>query len=328
MARRRRRRRFSVPALLVLAAVSLGAWWLYSLEQRPESVEPELPSWRKTALTSDRPDVVVEPPPRQDVSEKGSQPEGLPESQPAPTQTEEIRQLIEAGRQALSQSDPVAARAHFSEAMRLGANGADATFLRAELTRIGNETVFSSSIFENDPFVLRYVVQPGDTLGKIATRHQVSADLLARINGMRDKNVIRLGQSLKIVTGPFHAVVDKKGFALDVYLGNTFVRHYRVGLGADGSTPTGEWRVSTKLLNPTYYPPRGGQIIAADDPKNPLGEHWSGQAVGQLRYGIHGTIEHDSIGTNASLGCIRMYNEDAEELYSLLVEKHSAVTIQ
>jgi len=35
-------------------------------------------------------------------------------------------------------------------------------------------------------------------------------------------------------------------------------------------------------------------------------------------YGIHGTIEPKSIGTQASEGCIRMLNEEVEELYSIV----------
>ena len=74
--------------------------------------------------------------------------------------------------------------------------------------------------------------------------------------------------------------------------------------------------------------------MAADDPKNPLGERWigltgiEGSAVGQERYGIHGTIEPESIGKNTSMGCIRMRNEDVEFLYRCLIEKHSTVTVR
>jgi lipoprotein-anchoring transpeptidase ErfK/SrfK len=32
-------------------------------------------------------------------------------------------------------------------------------------------------------------------------------------------------------------------------------------------------------------------------------------------YAIHGTNRRDSIGTKASYGCIRMYNEDVVELF-------------
>jgi lipoprotein-anchoring transpeptidase ErfK/SrfK len=162
----------------------------------------------------------------------------------------------------------------------------------------------------------------------------VTADFLAKVNGIADKNRIRVGRRIKVIHGPFRAVVVKADYRLEVYLDETFIKHYPVGLGEDDSTPAGTWKVQNKLENPQYYPPRGGQIILADDPENPLGERWiglegiAGEAVGQERYGIHGTIEPDSIGKNVSLGCIRMYNPDVEELYDLLVEGKSQVTVR
>jgi lipoprotein-anchoring transpeptidase ErfK/SrfK len=228
----------------------------------------------------------------------------------------------------------VPARQYFSEALQLGPDDPERTLLRAELTRLGNETIFSARIYEDDPFIERYIIQPGDTMGKIAKANHVTPELLAEINGIRNVNLIRAGQTIKVIKGPFRAVVDSRTYTLGVYLQNTFVKQFKVGLGADQSTPTGEWRVGTKLVNPTYYPPRSGQVIAADDPANPLGERWialhgvSGEAAGQLRYGIHGTVEPDSIGKSVSLGCIRLYNEDVEALYNYLVEKESTVIVR
>jgi len=168
----------------------------------------------------------------------------------------------------------------------------------------------------------RYVLQPGDTLARLAAANKITADLLSRINRIADKNLVRAGQTIKIVKGPFDAVVYKSTYTLDVYLGPTLVQSFRVGLGADDGTPEGTWRVSSKLSNPTYYPPRGGRIIAADDPQNPLGERWiglvgiEGAAVGQERYGIHGTSNPGSIGTASSHGCIRMYNRHVETVFA------------
>ena len=134
-----------------------------------------------------------------------------------------------------------------------------AAALRNELLPIGAETILSPRIVDNDPLVTRYVIQTGDSLAKIAAMYKVSPELLASVNGMADKNLIRAGQTIKVVKGPFRAVVRKQEFVLEVYLGDTFVRHFRVGLGAADSTPTGDWEVGTKLINPTYYPPRGGE---------------------------------------------------------------------
>jgi len=217
--------------------------------------------------------------------------------------------------------------------MRIGVPAKEIAQLRADLVRIGNETIFSSQIFDDDAFVGRHIVKTGETLGKIAKQFQITADLLVRINHIKNKNVIRVGQTLKVVQGPFRAEISKGRFRMDVYLDNTFVKSFPVGTGAQDSTPTGEWVVKDKLVNPTYYPARGGNIIAADDPANPLGERWialkgvSGEAVGQQRYGIHGTIDPNSIGKNVSLGCIRLHNADVEFLYDLLIVGKSKVMI-
>jgi len=74
--------------------------------------------------------------------------------------------------------------------------------------------------------------------------------------------------------------------------------------------------------------------MEADDPKNPLGEFWiglvgtEGAALDKHGYGIHGTIDPDSIGKQASLGCIRLKNEDVAVVYEMLVEGKSFVVVK
>lgn len=247
---------------------------------------------------------------------------------------ESIREWIAEGRAALSRGDLLSARPRLNQALRASTDGAEQTQLRAELARIASETVLSAQVFPDDPLTGRYIIQTGDTLERIAATNKIPLELLAQINRIVDKNRIRAGQTLKVIHGPFSAVVDTKNFRLDLFLGDAFIKEYRVGLGADDSTPRGEWRVGTKLVNPTYYPPRGGTIVQADDPQNPLGERWialegvSGEAVGQQRYGLHGTNDPSTIGKNESMGCIRMTNADAEEVYAFLVQQHSTVTVR
>jgi lipoprotein-anchoring transpeptidase ErfK/SrfK len=336
--RRRRRARRFIPSLLASGLFLVGAWWAYDwIDLRPAQ-EPSLTLAPIPVLTTDRPDV-PEPGPKADVPEKGdtltARADDPPSTAPgAQEAAERIRALLETAKAALARGEMVPARQYFSEALQLGPDDPERTLLRAELTRLGNETIFSARIYEDDPFIERYIIQPGDTMGKIAKANHVTPELLAEINGIRNVNLIRAGQTIKVIKGPFRAVVDSRTYTLGVYLQNTFVKQFKVGLGADQSTPTGEWRVGTKLVNPTYYPPRSGQVIAADDPANPLGERWialhgvSGEAAGQLRYGIHGTVEPDSIGKSVSLGCIRLYNEDVEALYNYLVEKESTVIVR
>ncbi|MCQ2560053.1 MAG: L,D-transpeptidase, partial [Clostridia bacterium] len=55
------------------------------------------------------------------------------------------------------------------------------------------------------------------------------------------------------------------------------------------------------------------------DPNNPLGPRWLGiEYGGGYLYGIHGTNDPSSIGTNASAGCVRMNNSDVIGLYDII----------
>lgn len=333
---RQRRRRRGSPMLVVtlLVGASGGTWWIYFRDSADLTADSPLSLNRQPILTTDRPEIEARDPVPIDIPERGQQPQRNTKSATTtPPTADRVQSLVAAGVQALDAKDPIAARAHLSEALQLAGPNDDVTLIRAKLTLIANETIFSSRIMKGDPLVERYVIKTGDSLGNIAKANKISADLLASINNIRDKNRIRAGQTIKVIKGPIRAVVNKDNFTMDIYIGTTFLRHYRVGLGADDSTPQGTWRVHNKLINPTYYPPRGGKIVAADDPENPLGERWiglvgvDGEAVGQERYGIHGTTDPDSIGKSISMGCIRMFNEDVNEVFTFLVHKHSTVTV-
>lgn len=332
--RRRRRRRNLTPAVVILPALLVAVWWLYPRQPLPTSTDLVQGPSTMPLLTTNRPQSVSTTSSQPYVTEKGDPPKiSMKPAEDDTVTVARARKLMEAGKQALTQDDPVSARTYFSEALTADLPEAEVTLLRAELSRIGQLTIFSPRIFPNDPFVFRYIIKTGDTLGKVAKANKISPELIASINSITDPNRIRAGQSIKVIRGPFTADVDTKSYTMGIYLGSTYVKQFPVGLGQDSSTPRGLWRVTTKLMNPTYYPPRGGQIIAADDPDNPLGERWiglqgiAGEAMGQLRYGVHGTNEPESIGRSQSLGCIRMHNVDVESIYTYLIEKHSTVTV-
>ncbi len=320
-------------SLGILAAATIGSWWVFL---RGDGVRDSRNSRTLTAMASlpaDLPESasggITSPSVPAPLPQEASEPARPPEPP-----SSRIPALIEASAEARQRNDLLSARTSLGHALALAPAEPQRGKVRAEVAELAEETILSPRIYEGDPLAARYVLQPGDTLAKVAAENKVTAELLAALNRIADKNLVRAGQVIKLVKGPFHAVVDKKAYVLDVYLGDCFVRSFRVGLGADDSTPNGTWRVSSKLVNPTYYPPRGGTIIAADDPANPLGERWigltgiDGAALGQERYGIHGTIEPESIGQSSSMGCIRLQNPDVELLYTYLVEKHSTVTVE
>ncbi|MGE3315088.1 MAG: L,D-transpeptidase family protein [Planctomycetaceae bacterium] len=162
-------------------------------------------------------------------------------------------------------------------------------------------------------FLEPYVVQPEDQFAKFAKAYNVPWQYLARLNRV-DPTRIRPGQKLKVIRGPFSAVVDLSRFELTVHAHGYFVRRFEVGIGKQGTSPVGKFKVLEKVVNPQYTDPEG-RVVDADDPTNPLGERWLDLGDG---YGIHGTIDPESIGRAESRGCIRLQKQDVEDDYDLL----------
>lgn len=157
-----------------------------------------------------------------------------------------------------------------------------------------------------------YMVLPGDNLESIAKEYSVTWEYLARLNRVEPQK-LQAGQKVKVIKGPFNAVVDLSDYEITIHCHGYYVYKFPVGVGKDESSPIGTFTVKDKVVNPPYYGPEGA--IAADDPANPIGERWI--SIGDS-YGIHGTIDPDSIGKSESRGCVRMHNEDVEIVYDLL----------
>jgi LysM repeat protein len=242
----------------------------------------------------------------------------------------------------LASTDPIAARSGLTSLIASGSLGArDLSSARAELNELGRILFFDPSSLPNDPFVARYTVSSGDSLSRIAQRGQISADwrIIQRLNNLKNPNAIRIGQSLKVPAGTYHAIVHKSDYTMDLYLenetGKVIIASYPVGLGAYDGTPTGRFvvRTNSRLVNPQWTNPRTGEFFYADDPENPIGERWIGlkgidpENEELLGYGIHGTIDPESIGDMRSMGCIRLRDEDVQIVYEALTEQGSQITI-
>lgn len=255
---------------------------------------------------------------------------------------------LSAARSKDSERDWVAARLLYSQALadaRL--SEAEKAGVRDRLGVINEELVFSPKLAKDDPFAQFYEVQSGDTLTRIGRRLDMAADwrLLQRINHISNASSIRVGQKLKVIRDPFHVVVNKSAFRMDVYLGPSqspekwvYVRSFRVGLGDPEkyeTTPVGDFKVrdNSKLVNPMWRNPGTGEVFEPNNPKNPIGEHWIGleglgEAAAYAGYGIHGTIDPESIGQQRSMGCVRMQADDVALVYELLTEQGSMIQIR
>lgn len=353
--RRRRRNRLLglVVVLLLLVSAAVYALWPTGdakpkeTVQRPAEPRRDIPG----AVAIDKGSSPAPPRPSQAVPER-SQPAKArvaapdrataPEARPpAPTGGDpqvmralaDAQSLLDAGK--LVQARDRLNRSYVGQKL----TATDAAGLREAIAKINEVLIFSPRIIEGDPHARPYTVEPGDFLSTIAAPTDVPWQFLARINNL-DPTRMRAGARIKLVQGPFHTVVDKSDYRMDLYLGDPtrpgsmFVRSFTVGHGEGDSTPVGRFIVKRgKTENPDWKNPRTGEYYAANDPKNPIGERWiglrglEGPTAATQGYGIHGTIDPGSIGRQASMGCVRMGDDDIAWVYDMLTEEKSTVTI-
>lgn len=184
-----------------------------------------------------------------------------------------------------------------------------------------NVKLLFSNIETPDSFI--YEVQKGDGLAKIARKFNTTAELIAKANALKGP-ILRYGRKLKITKLKFSLVVDKSQNILTLKADDKIFKTYRVSTGKDSSTPAGNFKIITKIIDPPWYPPNS-KAIQPGDPKNVLGSRWMG--ISKPSYGIHGTIDPESIGSSVTEGCVRMKNRDVEELYSIVPEGTEVVIV-
>src|SRR6185436_3847567 len=120
---------------------------------------------------------------------------------------------------------------------------------------------------------------------------------------------------------PGTIVIDTANTYLYLVLGNGQAMRYGIGVGREGFTWAGAERVSKMSEWPDWHPP--AEMIErqpylprfmAGGPGNPLGAR--ALYLGKTLYRVHGTNQPSTIGKNVSSGCIRLLNQDIEDLYS------------
>ena len=98
---------------------------------------------------------------------------------------------------------------------------------------------------------------------------------------------------------------------------------YPIAIGRVGKAWQGETFVQGKFISPAWVAPwvvvrdhaALSRVIAGGSPRNPMGA--AAITLNLSEVAIHGTTAsmRKSVGTAASYGCIRMYNEDVVDLY-------------
>lgn len=102
---------------------------------------------------------------------------------------------------------------------------------------------------------------------------------------------------------PLQLYLYQESRIMELRSGPHLLRSYPIGLGKNRSTPDGYYTILQKISKP-----RGHDNIFGT----------RGMVFQQDGYAIHGTSDPESIGTYASLGCVRLHNTAVEELYSFV----------
>lgn len=270
-----------------------------------------------------------------------------------------VRAMVDEAGRAQAAGKPLEARTLLNSALldsRLPTEERKA--LRSQIAAMNETLIFSPAVSKGDPLTDVYAIASGDSLVTLTRKQGLPVDwrFIQRINKITNPGALRVGQKIKVVRAPFHAVVHKSDYRMDLYMGDplpasasigremgpdgqdpswTFVRSFSVGLGESNGTPEGAFvvRPKSKLTNPRWVNPRTGEVFEADNPKNPIGEHWLGlDGVDDSTrkftgYGIHGTIDAASVGKQMSMGCVRMNADDVAIVYEVLVDRISTVKI-
>ena len=346
-----------IALLVILAAGGGGAWWyIYARDD----TSPANGNTTDAGKGDNGPE---------HGNPKGSGDNAHKAPQPSAKQRAQAVKYCDEGMRLLAAEKPFEARTALSFAVLSGhlPPDRDAQGVKA-LTRLANEYILSPRIDKRDVYAKEYALTPDDGRGPAKLERKlklhvpwegmliVSDPVLAgRLRQGRDidRDVLeakalrlQVGQRIKTIVGPCHAIIYKSRHVMDLYLHRSacdraFVRRVRVGLGKHNSTPLGTWKVVNKQVKGDYFPapnsplrkrgriPYGKEGYAFGKKGLWLGLEGTSESTKNLKgYGIHSTNDPASIGTDASEGCVRVGEGDIDLVFYLLYEQWATVDIR
>lgn len=209
-------------------------------------------------------------------------------------------------------TDPLSAKAAYQKILNEHNDYDKVEEIQQKLGALNIAIIFSKI---NTPQTIIHEVVVGDSLGKLAKKYGTTTALIKRSNNLKS-DVIRVGQKLRIWNAPFTIHVDKSQNVLVLKTGDEIIKTYRVSTGKDNGTPVGTFTIGNKIEKPVWFK-SGSKPIPAESPENELGTRWMGFSE-DSHYGLHGTIRPDQIGQQATAGCVRLTNQEVEELFDIV----------
>lgn len=176
-------------------------------------------------------------------------------------------------------------------------------------------------------------------LGRQTPPVRVGVGFIAKMNRLKNINIVPGGVQLRVPTDSLSIVVRRQSFSLVVYLGEFAIEAFPVGIGRPSlPSPAGNFEIieiqhldEFKREATKWVRPEDGKELYYGDSEYPFGKRFLRFAAPFDHYGIHGTDTDAAIGAAISHGCIRMRNADVEALAAILDTKSApkyAMTIE
>lgn len=172
-----------------------------------------------------------------------------------------------------------------------------------------------------------YTVRPGDTLQTIAQQYEVPWQLLAKINGIADPNSVQSGQQLKVIHGPFAAIVELDKSQLTLMLDGRYAGRFPLSIAEGAKVSEGAWVLEQKLAQPTT---QDSVVSAAYSPsavEHVLVLRSDSVATPNATISLAGSPSTPSGPTPGGPAAIRLSPRDVEEVADIL-SVGSPVTIR
>lgn len=231
-------------------------------------------------------------------------------SQSATAQSADIEVYTKEADTFVERGSLLEAKEIYQRAMETQLSSEQITAVQAKLEDL-NIKILLSGI--NIPQSAVYEVKPGDALVNIAKQFNTTVDAIVKSNNIKN-DIIHPGKKLRVLNGKFSIFVDKSQNILILKFNDEVIKTYSVATGKNNSTPVGTYKIINKIINPPWY--KDGRKIPPTSPENILGSRWMGLDLPGI--GIHGTTQPQEIGIQITEGCVRMRNNDVDEVYGLV----------
>lgn len=190
------------------------------------------------------------------------------------------------------------------------------------LSQLAGTVVYSTEHRLEPP----YTVHSGDTLQTIAQQYDVPWQLLAKINGVPAANAVQPGQQLKVVHGPFSAVIELDKSQMTLMLDGRYAGRFPITVPSDANVSEGKWVLEQKLVQPVT---QEAGVVSASYTAAAV-EHvlvLRNEATGGQTISISAGPGTPSGPTAVSPAAIRLSPRDVEEVADIL-SVGSPVTIR